>query len=370
MEDLVNLPYKLMPKTWDEFFGQPEAVNVARKFLTEKPYQAMFITGLPGVGKTAFTLLLIKSAKCLKRQPNEINPCNECASCLSKDIRLGDSNITGVHWLSPGANAEEGLGKQVKNALIKVSKGQVFTGQREDITFVVVDEFHKFDRGSRQEFLQHAELPRESKVVFIFITMSPELIDSTERMAFQRRLKNIKLRPLTDQQIFEYLLNHFPECPPETASLITRYSKQSLGLSLSKYQDVLDADPYLSPEAAAHALECANNDQRIMLWQKVLGETGNRTAIKDLKSTLEMLSRVVDERQLADQLIDDIINTADIHGGPTSDQSFAIRLLNQFLSNYRNTSLLSYLIQFSGLNIVSEEGVRYTEDYNLNYAKQ
>jgi len=364
-----NFPYAQNPKNWSEYYGQPHAVNIAKKFLTDEPLQSLFVSGESGVGKTAFVLLLIKAARCLNRKPDEIEPCNECANCLQGDPRKGDPNLTDVWWIQPGADASITLNKSVKEAMIAAQSGHKHTGRDNDILFIVFDEFQRFPSDLRQPLLWSAEVPTGNNVCFIFITMKKEQLDPTEWIAFTRRQRDLVLKPYSEVEIFEYLISRFPECPLETATIIARHSRRSIGLALSYYDSIKEESNELDPEVAAAIIGCASNNHREKLW----GALQAKVKINKLNEYLEGLYTVTDRCNLARQLIQDVINTIDISfektkGDPSDNQLLALRLLNQFLANHANTDLLSYLLQLYGLEIVYREAIYCEPDYALKYS--
>ena len=367
---LHNFAYDNLPKKWGDFYGHDEAVAKARRFLLDKPSQSLFICGESGVGKTAFVLLLIKSHRCLNRPKGEIDPCGQCPACLEHDIRLTDKSLSDVYWLQPGGTEENGLSREVTNALLAADKGHRHTGRgKEDLLWVVADEFQGFPSNLRQKMLLSAELRNDrTNVCYVFITMQKEVLSTTERIAFTRRSSYLDLQPFTDREIYAFLRQKFPDCPDATAAIIAKCSENSIGLSLSHYDHIYAVDPELDPDVAAMLLHLANNEQRLGIWQH-LEIKGN---INSLKRELETVSRYVAPRKLASQLIEDIMLSVDLQpgGGPTIDQLFAFRILNQFLSAYSSNSLINYLTELYGLDIVLKEAVLKPVDYSLNYSIQ
>jgi len=366
---LHNLPHELLPKKWSDYYGHPLAKEFARKFLTEEPRQMIFITGSPGVGKTAFVLLLLKAFRCLNRKPTEIDPCGYCESCLEADIRLSERTLSDVYWLQPGLNTEKTLNAEVKYALEAAEKGQMHSGNQEkDLLWIILDEFHKFPSNVRAQLLSRSEIPNpRTRVCYVFITMQEEALSQTERVAFRRRGSYIRLKPFVEEDIFAYLLKKFPECPPEVAALISKSSDNSIGMAIANYNSILESDPELDVTTAAIVLSFATNKHRLELWEAI----SNKVKIADLSALLTRIYRYASPQRLALQLIEDIIYSADyLNKGPSQDQLYAIHLLNQYLSNYSSNELLNYLIEIYGVKIVVPEAIEKIEDRMPGYGPE
>ncbi len=365
---MQNFPYSQNPKTWADYYGHEQAVNVAKQFLTQEPLQTLFISGFSGVGKTAFVLLLIKAARCLNRPPDSMEPCGHCANCKMPDPRTGDPNLTDVWWIQPGADPEKTLNKSLSEALQAANKGQKFTGKSDDIMFIVFDEFQKVPPHLRQLLLYQAEVKNEAaNVCYIFITMQEDSLDLTELIAFKRRAGAgmLQLRPFTQIEIYGFLLNRYLDCPAEAASLIAKNANGSIGSAVALYSSIKSFDETLSPEVAAKVLSCATNKQRGKIWAMLY----TKQKYVELNGYLERLARIVSIKQLAKQLVDDVLNTIERLGTPDEPKLLAIRLLNQYLANSSNTSLASYLIQLYGLEVASHEGIYASPDTSFEVIK-
>jgi DNA polymerase III delta prime subunit len=365
---MQNFPYNQNPKTWADYYGHEQAVSVAKQFLTQEPLQTLFISGFSGVGKTAFVLLLIKAARCLNRPPDSMEPCGHCANCKMPDPRKADPNMTDVWWIQEGGNTDLSIGKSINAALAAANKGQKFTGKTDDIMFIVFDEFQQVNRKDRSPLLPQAEVKDErSNVCYIFITMEEERLDLVELTAFKRRAGAglLQFRPFTQIEIYGFLLNRFLDCPAETASLISKDANGSPGYAITLYDCIKSNDETLSPEVAAKVLSCATNKQRSKLWAMLY----TKQKYVELNGYLERLARVVSIKQLAKQLVDDVLNTIERIGVPDEPKLLAIRLLNQYLANSSNTSLASYLIQLYGLEVASKEGIYASPDTSLEVLK-
>ena len=358
---MYNFPHSLLPQKWADYYGHPLAKALATKFLTEEPRQVIYITGIPGSGKTAFVLLLIKASRCLNRKPTEIEPCGVCRACQETgDIRMAERTLTDVYWLQPGLSSSETLNAQVKTALEAAEKGHLQTGDPNGVMWLIFDEFHKFPSNLRSLLLSKADVPDpHARVVYVFITMQEEALGTVERLAFRRRGSSVRLNPFSEQDIVEYLQAKFPECPLDVARLIAKSSEQSIGMAIANYNNILEADSSLDIDVAAMVLGFATNRHRLEIWRGLQ----KRIKFLELRKILTGIYRYAPPQKLALQLLEDIYLSSNSLGrAPTTEQMVGIHLLNQFLSNYSNNELVNYLPELYELNLVQEQVVLGVED--------
>ena len=76
---------KYRPQTFSEVIGQENIIKILENEIKQgKIAHAYLFTGPRGLGKTTVSRLMAKSINCLKRKPNQSEPCNTCQNC--KDI--------------------------------------------------------------------------------------------------------------------------------------------------------------------------------------------------------------------------------------------------------------------------------------------
>lgn len=381
-----NLAHTLLPKSWDEFFFQPQAISVAKRFILDKPIQALLVKGRPGTGKTAWILHLIKSYKCTGRTEDSIDPCGTCPSCQVIDYRIAESTVTDVFWLQPGKDVSEGgMASQVRTALMAAEAGHTYTGQSNDLMFVVCDEFHLFDPKIRQQFLQKAETPdANSQVCYIFSTMDFKKLSESERIAFPRRCIEVNMKSYTPSQIRRYLEHKFDfnATNKSTANIIAKRAEGSIGLAISLYNTVITKTPDLDPEMAMSVLSYANNNTRLKLWKALFDYNKNITSIIKM---LDTILTEVEPARLAEQLLFDVYLTAECSGtvkgldgntyskarGFTKDQELATAFIRR-VAETRELQPTTYLLPIRqlGSDIVCYEGIFGTDDASLKYSVQ
>jgi hypothetical protein len=366
---MKNIAYTSNPMKWSDYFGQEEAVNLAKQFIInglddEKGLpRSIYISGPSGVGKTAYIRLLLRSLRCLNRKPDEYEPCGVCENCVrTQEERLGGRAYGDTIWLQPGGRERGTLNAQVKDALIEASKGHTNTGRPDrDFLALVFDELQAFPSSLRQEVLLRSEIEvPNNNVCFIFSTMREDKINVQDRISLMRRSCPIRFRPFSVEEICDYLRVKFPSAPEETIYIVADSSENSLGLGLAYLERIRQEDKDMLPDVAAHILELATPTQRQYLWTCLEQNTDFLSLVKLCNELLLQVSPL----RLTNQLIGDILRS--IKQAPTAEQLLAIECLNQFQQNYGQLNLLSHLVPLCGLTVVDKQKV-LSKYPTLNY---
>ena len=78
----VALYRSYRPKRFNEVIGQKHVIKTLKNAVMEnKTSHAYIFSGLRGIGKTTIARILAKAVNCLNPENGE--PCNNCANCLS-----------------------------------------------------------------------------------------------------------------------------------------------------------------------------------------------------------------------------------------------------------------------------------------------
>jgi DNA polymerase III delta prime subunit len=352
-----NFPYSQNPKNWHQYEAQPGIKELCTGYImrgSKALPRSLFISGPSGIGKTSLVRLLIRSFRCLNRDPDEFEPCGECAACLDNDERISDGTLNDVYWIQPGGfNDEDSLKSRVKQALAAAAKGQTRTEQPEnDVLWVVFDEWQTFPINIRQEILIRAEVEVPgNNVCYIFVTMQEDRLGEEDRMALMRRSTMIRFTNFTKPVIKNFLLSRFPGLQLEVADMIANKSRGTIGMALAYYDNIRQRSETLEPLTASVLLGCATAEHRWTLWELLR----QQTRFSELHNFLESLSAIIEPLEISRQLLRDILNS--IENMPSEDQIYACMVLNQFQHNYRNADIVTHLLMLSEMSIVTKEAV-------------
>lgn len=169
------------PQNFTQVLGQNHIkVTLQNEIASGRPASAYLFCGPRAVGKTTLARILAKAVNCLNRQPNQSEPCNTCANCLS---------ITSGHNLDVveiDAASNTGI-DNVRENIIAFSR---LTPVAAPFKVFIIDEVHMLSLSAFNALLKIIEEP-PSYVIFILCTTEIQKVPSTvasrcERFDFQR----------------------------------------------------------------------------------------------------------------------------------------------------------------------------------------
>lgn len=352
-----NFQYDELPKQWQNYYGQGHAVTLASIWIrggASKLPRSLFISGKSGTGKTSFVKLLMRSFRCLDREPSSYEPCGKCAACLDLDERLADRTQTDVYWVQPGGyNDDETLGKQVKTALAAAAKGHRRTNRpSHDVLWVVFDEWQNFPINLRQEILIRSELEVPgNNVCYCFVTMQEERLTEEDRIALMSRGIPLKFKAFRPEEVAQFLQERY-STEASAANLIATASNGSIRMAQAYLDLAGQLDPTLSISAIAKVTGCAPDSWRWELWQSLQ----DRIQFVELRRIVSAIQEFVDKDTLVRQMIDDLLYSIDISGVPTQDQQFALYQLTSLQSGV-SCDPMGYLATLAGIKLVQEAAI-------------
>lgn len=216
---------KYRPQTFSEVIGQENTIKILENEIKQgKIAHAYLFTGPRGLGKTTVSRLMAKSINCLKRKPNQSEPCNTCQNC--KDIvsnrfldliELDAASHTGVD--------------NVRENIISYSRIPPIAGKYK---VFVIDEAHMLSTSAFNALLKTIEEP-PPYIMFILATTEihklPEtIISRCQRFDFIKvnldkivaRLKKIikteKIK--VDEQVLKIIAYRSEGCVRDAESLL------------------------------------------------------------------------------------------------------------------------------------------------------
>ena len=367
---MLNLPQQLAPLHWGEYFGHTKEQHIILQAISGGSATLpnnMFIHGVTGTGKTTFINLIIRSLYCSNPQDYQledrlyrrVNPCGECEFCVKlTDFRKHSGEHTNITHIQSGASETETLNAQVKRSLELARKPPVNNSNgREDLRFIIYDEWQLFSKPLRQQVLLKAE-EDGYPVIFFFITMSEEELPLDDKIAMMSRGCPIELRGFPPEDIARYLLqtiNQIPAAPrlkePEAKQIALR-SSNSIRMALAHYERVVLYDwglPEVRPSTVRYFLNYTEPEQRKDLWQVILNS--NFVELDETISRVTTLYSATKLNDLGHDLISDITSAMKQGRGNKEHQLLALRMLYQYVANYKDLRITDYLIQLTGLNL-------------------
>ncbi|MGI6374219.1 MAG: DNA polymerase III subunit gamma/tau [Patescibacteria group bacterium] len=169
------------PKNFAEVLGQNHIkITLQNEIKADKIAQALLFCGPRAVGKTTLARVVAKSVNCLKRQPGEFEPCNECDNCLN--INLGKN----LDVVEIDAASNTGV-DNVRENIINFSR---LSPSNSRYKVFIIDEVHMLSLPAFNALLKIIEEP-PAYVIFILCTTEIQKVPSTiisrcERFDFKR----------------------------------------------------------------------------------------------------------------------------------------------------------------------------------------
>lgn len=179
---------KWRPNTFDDVCGQNQVTDILKYQVAEnKTSHAYLFCGSRGTGKTSCAKILAKAVNCLS--PQNGNPCNACAACLSID----NGTATDVIEMDAASNTGVDNVRDIKEEII-------FTPADLKYRVYIIDEVHMMSGSAFNALLKTLEEP-PSHVLFILATTELHKLPST----IVSRCQRYEFRRLTSEILMDRL---------------------------------------------------------------------------------------------------------------------------------------------------------------------
>ncbi len=330
-----NLPAQVEPKEWSEYFYQRQQIkDLTDAIQFDRMPPAFFISGPSGTGKTTAIKLLIKSTHCQNRQRGEFQPCNNCATCRLDPRTAGPTS--NVLWIQSGK--DDSLTTQFNKALEEAYLPPYgYDEPHRFYKFIVFEELQSIPLDKLQSLLFYPELNQliaQNRVVFIFNTMNESRIEDNALQALQDRGTYLRFKPLSEQQVWEYLIAKFPELPLEGAKLISMTSKGSFRRAIQAYKRCVSADNTLTTASIAERLNFAIPQVRHAFYNLLKACTpSNRSKFFELDKFWKQLEQMVEVDEFIEQMDRDL--DLSIIAASTTTDALAQFQAREILYSYR-----------------------------------
>ena len=169
----VALYRKARPPVFDEVKGQDHVIKTLRnQVISDRLQHAYLFCGTRGTGKTSAAKILARAVNC--ENPQNGNPCNECASCRA--IAAGNAmNVIEIDAASN--NGVDNIREIVEEVRYRPAQGKY--------KVYIIDEVHMLSTGAFNALLKTLEEP-PSYVIFILATTEVAKIPITILSRCQR----------------------------------------------------------------------------------------------------------------------------------------------------------------------------------------
>lgn len=276
------------PYHWDQFKGQDLPITYLRNRVKDgKHPNAILLQGEPGCGKSSLAFLYAKSVLDPDREKGQ-----DCIS--SKDAYEKDYFNIIYHLVRDSSSTKDSMDNLISLAM---SKPVAWQGMREDQyrRFIILDEVELIHSTTFSYLLNPLEYS-PSTTTWILISMDSSKINPIVRSAIESRCKELKLRPLSTEDIMEML----PIEDKDLALLISRYSKGNARRAWSLLEVLQGANCLSMEKAEQYLLGSMSKESRSNFYTAFL--SGN------YKKAISIIKYWPEDRELVSNvLLNDLI---------------------------------------------------------------
>ena len=316
---------KWRPGTFSDLAGQEHVGNTLRQAVMQgRVSHSYLFCGTRGSGKTTTARVLSKAVNCL--DPQEGDPCDQCAICVS----INEGRNLDIIELDAASN--RGV-EEIREIRDKVH----FQPAQNRRKVYIIDEAHMLTREASNAFLKTLEEP-PAHVIFILCTTEADRILPT----ILSRCQRYDFRRLPGQTIYDRLAYITDQegvaIQPDALRMVARNAGGSMRDALNILEQLaVSVDREITLRDVEEALGLVRSDAYLILAQKMLaGDTsGSLETINDVvweggeprqlhRQTLEILRSILllswdagDTLDLPPDVLSSLKSEAQKHDAPT-----------------------------------------------------
>lgn len=279
---------KYRSSTFDEIIGQEHIIQTLKNAISfNRLSHAYIFSGPRGTGKTSIARILAKSINC--RKGMSATPCLSCDLC--EKITKGNS----VDVIEIDAASNTGVDN------IRTLNEQInFTPVECLYKIYIIDEVHMLSTGAFNALLKTLEEP-PAYTLFILATTEPQKIPAT----IHSRCQRLHFRRLTTSELITQLriiaTNEAIEITDKSLHIIAKNANGGMRDAISLFDQIYSfKGKEITEEDVLLILGTANWDRLYELMSYFFDQ--------DVKSTLSLLQKMIDEGIHITQFITDILS--------------------------------------------------------------